>query len=393
VRVAILYSQLYDLRGERLMVGGIESYLQALGRVCQSMGWEPFLFQAAHHPFERQLDGMTITGVPGLTGVDRHESRQLLHAAEQRLGNRDVVVVFGDFQMSLPLDHPRCVSVQHGIYWDLPRSGERTDRQIAAKLRRGWRRINLVMETERILHLFDTCPNRVCVDYNFVNWYRSMTPRPPQGRVWVIPNFTSVATAVQMRGRWTEKRNLRVLFARRFWPYRGTRLMVEVTKTLLRRYDHVNFTFAGEGPDEEWMRRELAAEARVSFIRYAPADSLAVHLAHDICVVPSLGSEGTSLSVAEALGAGCAVVATNIGGVTNMIIDGYNGLLVMPAVPDLTAAVDAVIRDSVLRERLGQRALETAATAFSFDAWAKRWQDVLTQVSVSQVSVSQVSVS
>ena len=105
-----------------------------------------------------------------------------------------------------------------------------------------------------------------------------------------------------------------------------------------------------------------------------------VHLAHDIVVVPSLGSEGTSLSVAEGMGAGCAVVATNVGGITNMIIDGYNGLLVMPTAAALTTALERVIADPELRQALGSKAYETAVRSFSLEVWEAKWRQVLEEV-------------
>ena len=101
---------------------------------------------------------------------------------------------------------------------------------------------------------------------------------------------------------------------------------------------------------------------------------------HHIAVVPSLASEGTSLSVVEAMGAGCAVVATCVGGITNMIIDGHNGLLVMPDPSSLHAALRTLIEDGTLRRDLATEARRCARTSFSLPVWRQRWRAVLEQV-------------
>ena len=156
--------------------------------------------------------------------------------------------------------------------------------------------------------------------------------------------------------------------------------MAEATQRLLRRHANTTFTFAGEGPDEPWLRKQFAGEERVTFCRYRPEETLGFHGGHHIAVVPSIGSEGTSLSVAEAMAAGCSVVATAVGGITNMVIHGYNGLLVMPDADSLYEALAGLIVDPELRCQLGKRALDTARVSFSRERWEGQWCDVLREI-------------
>jgi len=96
--------------------------------------------------------------------------------------------------------------------------------------------------------------------------------------------------------------------------------------------------------------------------------------------VPSLASEGTSLSVAEAMATGCPVVATAVGGITNMIINGYNGILTMPNSSSIQDGIESLIQNSETRQSIGIRAYETAKAAFSIEQWKKSWKEVLLQV-------------
>jgi len=266
------------------------------------------------------------------------------------------------------------IAIQHGISWDVPIPSYRPlhwyERGIGLHIRR-------LIDSYEAVRDFHNCPNRVCVDYNLVNWMRTMLVREGAGRTWVIPNFAPSVSAEQLRVRTRSDNEVRILFARRFEGYRGSQLMADAASGLLSQFPQVRFTFAGEGPQEASLRARFATEPRVQFRKYSPEDRLSIHLDHDIAVVPSLGSEGTSLALAEGMAAGCAVVATAIGGVTNMILGEFNGLLVLPQRDALEAALVRLITDASLRESLGRRAHETSQTAFGIDLWTARWREVL----------------
>lgn len=76
---------------------------------------------------------------------------------------------------------------------------------------------------------------------------------------------------------------------------------------------------------------------------------------------------------------GKAVIATNVGGLTNLIIDGYNGLLIHPSREYLTQALRFLIDHPRERLRLGANA---AATARAFDRrlWEARWRQYISKV-------------
>jgi glycosyltransferase involved in cell wall biosynthesis len=156
--------------------------------------------------------------------------------------------------------------------------------------------------------------------------------------------------------------------------------MIHALKRLLPLFPNVEACFAGEGPDHRIIASAFENVPRVSLRKYLPDDSLRVHEAFHIAVVPSLASEGTSLSLAEAMAAGCAVVATNVGGMTNMVIDGYNGRLVDPDPECLVEVLAELVRSADLRKRLGMRASQTAQEAFSLARWKARWSQVLDHV-------------
>jgi len=378
MKAAILYNKFYDLDGKDLLIGGIETYLLNLARVCQDLKLDTTIYQWSNQAFKKNLDGLQIRGIPVCTLANKKRKQAIYKVVSAEIDMEKDILIFGADHISVPTKNPRHISIQHGISCDLPVKYF-TSRKI---LKYGWGAKLKKMQSVRIhKRYFENCLNTVCVDYNFMNWYRTIvTEEPKDHRIWVIPNFSEIAPVDQVQQRNFKSKVVRILFARRFVQMRGTRLMIGAIDYLLSKYSNVYFTFAGQGPEEEYLRGRFFSENRVSFTKYMPDEVLDILFDHDIAVVPSVASEGTSLSVAEAMATGCPVVASAVGGITNMIIDRYNGMLVMPNVESLCEGLESLITDSELRRRIGTRAYETAREAFSLTQWKKSWQNVLMEI-------------
>lgn len=349
---------LNDPSGDRV-IGGVETYVANLIRVLRGAGYQTAVYQFAAVSFNARWEGTEVHAL-----ADARRSAKTLVNAAALAGNpeRDVLLFATDFLLTKHRFR-RAVAVQHGVAWDLPGSGSEAE---------NYRRmISNVPRTLRKYRRFRYCSDLVCVDYNFLNWYRTQVACFPQ-RLHVIPNFARPVEPAPMA-----ERGLSVLFARRFVSYRGTRLLASVLDALLRDYGVLRVTLAGEGPDEAWLRAHFAHEPRVRITRYAPEESGEIHRAHAIAVIPTTGSEGTSLSLLEAMAAGCAPVATNVGGMTNILLDGYNGLMVPPQEAALERALRTLLDDAALREKLAAKAQETVSEAFSFQRWQQKWLELI----------------
>jgi glycosyltransferase involved in cell wall biosynthesis len=89
-------------------------------------------------------------------------------------------------------------------------------------------------------------------------------------------------------------------------------------------------------------------------------------------VAPSIWPEPFGLVALEAAAAGKAVVASNIGGLIDIVVDDQTGILVPPGDrAALAAAIERLIADPGLRERLGEAAVGRAAE-FNPDALVPR---------------------
>ena len=133
----------------------------------------------------------------------------------------------------------------------------------------------------------------------------------------------------------------------RLQPEKDIATFVEAAAILVRRIPDARFVVVGDGP----RRRDLAAKvARLGLSRRFQllgfrSDAAALIGGFDVLAVPSR-TEGTPLTVLEAMAAGTPVVATRVGGIPEQVRHGYEALLVDPGDPvALAEAVAGLLAD------------------------------------------------
>ncbi len=92
----------------------------------------------------------------------------------------------------------------------------------------------------------------------------------------------------------------------------------------------------------------------------------------DILVLPSY-AEGMPMCILEAMGKGLPIIATNVGGIPDTIVDGHNGYIISPGnISALKDKISLLISDSRLREQMGKASLNLAATRYSVEKVAEK---------------------
>ena len=156
--------------------------------------------------------------------------------------------------------------------------------------------------------------------------------------------------------------NPRVVFLGRVGQEKGVFDLIDAFRHLEERGCPMTLTVAGdEAASGDLERLEIQIEEaglsdRVHLAGPIWGDEKWDLLAEaDLFVLPSY-AEQLPIALLEAMAAGCAIVATRVGGIPDVIEDGYNGLLVDPAdIPSLTEALETLCRDDELRQTMGQR--------------------------------------
>ena len=152
-----------------------------------------------------------------------------------------------------------------------------------------------------------------------------------------------------------------LVFAGRLGPQKA----LDVALDALVEVPGVDLVVAGDGPKRPALERrvaELRLNGRVRFLGSVSRETvLRLFRASDGSVLPSRW-ENFPHTIVEALAVGCPVIATEVGGVPEVVVDGENGLLV-PAgdAPALAAAIARFFSDDDLRERLTEAAAPSVA--------------------------------
>lgn len=359
----IIYTGYIDERTGKITVGGIQTYIYNLCQVIKSIGAEVYVYQKSDKNFSKRIDGVEIRGVK-ITSKKYCTKLSEKCVSESKPND---VVIFASEQFIIPTKQ-YSIAIQHGIAWDKPEHtglGKTANRLfLFRKAIRAYQRIRKIENVNKL----------ICVDYNFVNWYRTQIAHP-NVETRVIPNFSQIGAYRERNGE-----NVNIIFARRFFPYRGTRIFASAIERILDKYENVNVLIAGSGPDENFLKDKFANKQNVKIKSFEAKDSLEIHKNYDIAVVPTLGSEGTSLSLLEAMASGCAVIATNVGGMTNIILDGYNGLIINPDENSLYDAIDTLVLKKEMRAELSQKAYETVKQTFSYEIWKNKWKEILEEI-------------
>jgi glycosyltransferase involved in cell wall biosynthesis len=102
-----------------------------------------------------------------------------------------------------------------------------------------------------------------------------------------------------------------------------------------------------------------------------------------VSIVPSLWSEGTSLSAIESLVMGVPVVATDVGALASVIVPEFNGLVCSADPCPLADAVQRLLADKALYLSLARNAL-SMREVFSFARWTRTLDDALARAGLHE---------
>lgn len=372
MKAYIFYKQLLNPAGEYLMVGGIETYLIGLSEILIERGISPIIIQSSVVNFKKEINNITIRGY---IVKPNDVYKQLYHKVRKDIVEEDLVI-WGLDRASIKIPHKRTISIQHGIPFDYFQE----ERKLHSTLKKyGFGYLLKWRQRRSAIKAFQNSTIQVCVDYNFWNWYRTYCLPEEESNIYVIPNYAKV-NDIQEPGRIKSDGIVKILFARRFVRMRGIEDFIKVAEHF-KNDKRVSVTFAGEGPYISEIENVVKGSDNIFITKYQSDKAVDFHANYDIAVVPSIASEGTSLSLLEAMAAGNVVICTYVGGMTNIVLDGFNGFYVKPNSSDsIIRIIEHLLLNERLRDKVSKNAVESVKQSFSFDIWKKKWNAVIDDV-------------
>jgi len=212
---------------------------------------------------------------------------------------------------------------------------------------------------EEVKNLFNLPEDKVKIIYNGIDPENLKTSLNPE----------------ELRDRYALPNEKIVLFIGRMHPQKGAEYLLKAAPTIIDRYHDVKFIFVGTGPQLNYLMEEaykLGISNKVIFTGFIDDNlrNVLLHIA-DICVFPSI-YEPFGIVALEAMAIGKPVIASNLGGFSEIIENEKDGFLFTPKDErDLTEKIITLLTNNELRVSIGKNAAKKIQEKFLWDTVAK----------------------
>jgi len=271
-------------------------------------------------------------------------------------------------------------AISHGIGWDFPTNGlpeKYIKNTPLIALGSRYQKLKMILAQNSSLIRMDKI---LSVDTNILRYAQFFFTNKRE-KIEVIYNF--VDTAAFKPGPKHANKIIKILYPRNISLARGVHLLVPIAKELKNARIAFNIQIVGAAIKqlgankyettlrEEIQKNEL--QDNFEFLGRVKHEEMPdLFQKSDIVIIPTYFSEGTSLSCLEAMACQKPVVATNIGGLNDLIISGYNGLLSNPNPRDFSANLISLAQDPLRASSYADRAYEIALINNTHAAWVRK---------------------
>jgi len=178
-----------------------------------------------------------------------------------------------------------------------------------------------------------------------------------------------------------------ILFIGRIVEKKGVQYLIKAMPKILPKYPDTELIICGDGPlrtELENLTMNMDLGNCIRFAGYVSNENIKIEYLSlsDILVVPSIltknkDTEGLGVVILEGLATGTAVIASDIGGITDIINDGFNGFLVKPeSSEDIEQKVVKILQDEMLKRKFKENGLRTVQEKFSWNIVINSLKDI-----------------
>jgi len=335
------YAAAAGARGWSVSVGHLHARMGSAERL-RAAGVEP-----VHVPIR------SLLGRADRRAVQRHVEASRPDILHTHLGYADLLGGLAARQLGIP-----AVSTLHVMEWAGPARDRVKSRLMALARRRCCERVIAVSDAARAVYLSEGWdrPERV------VSIHNGIQDNAAPGAGGAIRAQLGLDTS-----------DLVISMATVLRHGKGHGVAAAAVEELSVQFPHLRLVVLGDGPDRDAIARQLAPLGERVVMTGHRDDVLAVLDATDVLVHPTT-IDALPTALMEAMAARVPVVATDVGGVPELIEHGANGLLVRsPPTPRAFAeALRSLLADPGRRAAMGSRARERFENDYDADRWLDR---------------------
>jgi len=174
-----------------------------------------------------------------------------------------------------------------------------------------------------------------------------------------------------------------IITVARLYPVKGIKYAIIAMDSIRKVVPNSRLLIVGEGEEKEELLKlcaDLNLNNQIRFIGEIPNSQIPSHLSlADVFLLPSL-SEGFPVSILEAMAAGLPIVASNIGGIPEIVIEGKNGYLANPKDPNgIADRVIRILSNDQLRKEMGNNSY-TLSKKYNWDTLAEQVEEIYSKI-------------
>lgn len=189
----------------------------------------------------------------------------------------------------------------------------------------------------------------------------------PKINVVSIPNGVDENTKIKF---YMRQRN--ILFVGRLTEQKNIDLLINFAK----KHKEYNLSICGSGPEEIRLKSLSANSKNITFYgRVKHEELLKIYKKHSVFVLPS-NSEGLANVLLEAMSVGMPVISTSVGGISSLITNKKNGILIDPTEQSLNEALLWLFRDEKRYQNISLNAYKTSKK-YNWETVIKQFNSLL----------------
>ncbi|MBB5150471.1 glycosyltransferase [Ureibacillus thermosphaericus] len=378
--VAVMTGTFLGLDGDSFYSGGAERYLIDLNEIVNSIGFELIIYQYGTFPWTRKFKNIEVRslarGEKEITELSIENVKNYNRVFYDEENGIALLNIYSAFFEAWPNVARPSIGISHGVAWDSP-----INENLSA--------LTFWEQNRKIIESASLVDKMVSVDTNTANWFQTIDFKLGN-KMEYIPNYVDTDEFKPVK---KDSDRIVIMYPRRLYGARGLYLVLDIIDDILKKYKNVDFYFVGKGFEEDTRHVEKKIKNWKERIKWYSLDPSEMHKAYevaDIVLIPTLHSEGTSLSCLEAMSSGNAIIATRIGGLTDLVINNFNGLLIEPNSNALKNSIEYLLENPDKLKSIKENAIQVSKV-FSKSQWDKKWSSLI-QTYIDKTKIKESSI-
>lgn len=330
----------YEHPEDGITVGGTQRYSLDIGRMFFDMGYKVFFITKSNSDFQVDYnDWATIISlnVPQGNVGDIEFSTKVYRYCKKLDAD---IACYSDLEIGWPKCYENSFAIQHGIHWDNPY-------MIKNKFVPKYIYPKAITKFKKI----------ICVDTNFINWCRERNKNyfNSTEKFVYIPNYADTDIFVYKYREITDT-ELTLFYPKRLAKARGFNIFMDMCKVLIDKGYSIKPVLAIEDfkRDTFFKMYPYYKDIKIETVHPLFNEMPQYYYEAFLTFIPTIWSEGTSLAAIESICCGCPVIASDVGGLANIIIPEFNGIIISPKLESFVKATEAIINNRKLRDNMAK---------------------------------------